>query len=368
MTHILTVEEHGEVLTLWVESGFKDKTLVCFDRHLDFKPVTVIPKGTIASSCRKIPFEDNRLSSYGLDDFLDLAGRLGLVRRLIWVCPSAPKQCLWEHVSWISGYGKQVKNTWKSLPYGARVQLRRMVIEATTLERLSLVGGLDDAVLDIDLDYFCDERGRMEIDPNQWLDEVIGLGLQDQVFALCFSERSGFIPAQSRHLAMALAQGLERPLYSRSCRTELAPRTMDLIARRNQEYLSLDLLIEEELAVLGGPGWSLASVAACRLGEIAQAEICYRKARELGDRARWAAFAIAHAYHRDHNYVKALSWSKLVGGPRADPMWARSRILGTVAALRSGQREIALYLATKLCEAIPLRPEPFELVRLATAQ
>jgi len=375
---LTTFEEHGEALAYQVEKGWRGETVLCFDRHLD---IAVIPPARVArakealeqgasllAQHRDLPFRDDEQYTHGLDDFVYLAAALGTVSRFVWVPPPTPdpEATLWEELSWLPGHGEEVARSWRPTRCGAYTRVGGLQIEVATLDTLQALSLPADVHVDIDLDWFCDERGRGESSVAELNDVLDACGLGENVETLCYSNVSGFLPWSHRYLAEHLAASLGGSLEQDGRPPPLRLQTMDhLTGRAPAHPSSLEKLIDEELAPLGGPGWSLAAVLAARLQELERAEECWQQARDAGDRARWPAYAAACALVQRGAYKEALSWVDRVDGPPDAALWVQSQQLGAVAALRLNADRRAARYASACSERVPFRPEPAKLAAIA---
>ena len=380
MTNKLTTfEEHGEALAYQVEEGWRGETVLCFDRHLD---VAVIPPARIArakealehgasllSQHRDLPFRDDEQYTHGLDDFVYLAAALGTVSRFVWVTPPTPEPeaALWEQLSWLPGHGEEIVRSWRPTPGGARASVGGLQIEVVTLEQLQTLSLPPDVRVDVDLDWFCDERGQGKSSVAELIDALGAAGLRGNLETLCYSNVSGFLPWSHRYLAEELAASLGNTLFRSSRPPPLRLLTMDLLTGRAPPTPSrLEELIDDELGPLGGPGWSLAGVLAARLQKFDRVEECWQRARDGEDRACWPAYAAACALVQGGAYEEALTWVDRVDGHHDSALWVQARQLGAIAALRVGADRRAAGYASACSERVPFRPEPARLAAIAS--
>src|SRR5687768_12616645 len=93
---VLTFEEHSSVLAAWWRLPRRPRTLVYFDAHLDLQHLAAprlrrleecTTAQEIADLAKPHPLSPGQGYSYGVEDFLYPAHRLGLIERVVWVAP-----------------------------------------------------------------------------------------------------------------------------------------------------------------------------------------------------------------------------------------------------------------------------------------
>jgi len=84
-------EEHGEIAALWGSARYPQKSVVCFDRHLDLKPLSDLNREllisragseSIATLNRVLPVRQAP-GAFGLDDLWSAAACVGEVEHLV---------------------------------------------------------------------------------------------------------------------------------------------------------------------------------------------------------------------------------------------------------------------------------------------
>ena len=230
-------DEHASVLTHWFASGVRDRTLICFDAHLDLQRISCSRlerlkacghSGELAQWMKPHHWYPDRnavsnsVYSFSIEDFLYAAKQLGIINRLVWVAP--------PHIPIFD-------------PVGAIEQLRQSDgVDLETLSSLQLVSdpansaywiegvlydlpmvicreeclvSLDlpvNAIVDFDIDYFVElpsERiGRL---PQETVRRVLELDLDFDEITISRSVLSGYTPAGfawiGESIAEAFAQG-----------------------------------------------------------------------------------------------------------------------------------------------------------------
>ncbi|MBH8604924.1 MULTISPECIES: tetratricopeptide repeat protein [unclassified Thermoactinomyces] len=386
---IYTFEEHGEVLAHWHETGYDNETLIYFDRHLDLKKIEKAQMRRIREQGlnrkdlrllnRDIPFRDDDLFAYGLDNFLYATTALNLVKRVIWVYPepkpvsvAALGHVLWDLLSLVPGHGEEVKNTFKVNPHSASAQVAGMQVEITTLRRIHKLGLDPDAKIDIDLDYFYEEKGQIVHGVDEVVETLRREGMGNGEPTMTYSISSGFLPRSCRWLGEAVANKWGCTLRSLSRRRSSqghAEQSMSVIAgKRSLDRALFQRLCQDELQPLEGPGWSLRALLALALSDIAEAERCYQRAVESGDRATWAAYSIGLFHMGRKQYEQAIQWFSRAEGQLVDTIQAHSLSLRALCECKSGQFERSLRTVERCLKELPLRLEAYKVGAVAAGE
>lgn len=212
-------EEHSSVLPHWWRGAARGRTLVYLDAHLDLQWVNPerIRRLEQCRSAEQVAALEKPHDlcpdggfSYGIENFLYPASRLGLIGRLIWVAP--------PHVA--AGYPdravSQLRQMDGLLPeelasfrrVDGRVEGRLLGLDIALcdfrqLEGISLPA---DCALDIDVDYFVKVPGDEPwIDPREVLDALRRLPCAGGQMTISRSVSSGFTPLRYRFLGDYLA-------------------------------------------------------------------------------------------------------------------------------------------------------------------
>lgn len=380
-----TFEEHGEVLAYWHQQGWRNETVVLFDRHLDLKKISpqgveriraAAQQGTLASLNRDVPFRDDGRHPYGLDNFLFGAAALGLISRLIWVypevtplSPAALGRQLWELLSLVPGHGAEVEQTFALSAHSAWACVAGLRVEVTTLRGLRALELPSGSRLDLDLDYFFEGSERPVHSPQEVLEVLHRQGLTARPPTLTYSIASGFMPESFRYLGEAVAGGMGFTLEPLGQRQSHAPRAMERLSRgaplAAEERARL---FAEELEPLGGAGWSVDALLALQSGALSEAEQSYWRARDTGDRASWPAYAIGLHHLQRKDYAQASQWLERAEGERIDTLQVHGLALRTIAACRLQRYEEALALAEQSIALTSLREEPYRVAALCAKQ
>jgi hypothetical protein len=379
---VAIVAEHGEVLAHWARLRYCGETVLSFDRHLDLKVLPPVQlrrieaaaadSDALAALDRDLPFRDDDRFAYGLDSWLYPAVHLGLCRRLIWVVPepvpvpaSALARILWDQLSLLPGHADEVEATFAAGDLSCRAEVGGTIVEVTTLLRLSGLAPRESWRVDIDLDFFCDDAGRPTHAAAAVAATLRELGLAGRLDAVTRSVSSGFLPRELATLAEELAGRLGRRVTFGPTRIGAANSLAALAGFVPLDGDRLRVLAAIELDGLGGPGHGLRALLALRLGDQLQAEASFDRARELGDRADWAAYGLGLARLGERDHAGARMWFARMVGPLTDPLRLRGLLAEALCAQRSGAFDDALKLATVYCELVPLRPEGWRIAGAA---
>ncbi|MGW1590840.1 tetratricopeptide repeat protein [Streptomyces sp. NPDC002386] len=377
--HVDLFEEHGEVAALWSDRPYSGRTVVCFDRHLDLKPLApggaealraaADEGGSPAPLVRRLPVRGVP-GAFGLDDFWSAAAIAAGLTDLVWV-PSWRSSDGWvEHaldaVSLIGTAG---------VPADPRAE--RCCLSVTLCGvRLSVVPPdllvdhlgrhvSTDVVTDIDLDWLVDEHGRSEHGTDELARLVDACG--GELAAMTWSTRSGFLPSEYRTVGADVAARLglsARP----SSYLPATPWPEDLMLRVHQGAGPSGPEVD-------GDGPEAGVVTALRgLAHTAErpgtAEECFERAAAHGYRSSWLAYRIGAARFASGDHRAARSYLREAAAiDPQDTLGAHARIMGARATLRLDGAGAALAEFRALAAELPLRKGVWKTLRvLARAQ
>jgi hypothetical protein len=209
-------EEHASVLPHWLKNGVRDRTLVYLDAHLDLQYLReermqrlracrgAEELAALEKSHRMLPDGD---SSYGIEDFLYAASRLGMIGRLIWVAPPhveiAGPSAVISELEQMDGVTRDEITSFHHTPQGI-LRGRLLGLDLTVcrhgdLSALDLPG---DALVDIDADYFVEVPGdRAWVDPLRVFEYLDGLAIRPPWISIARSVGSGYMPLHLRFVA-----------------------------------------------------------------------------------------------------------------------------------------------------------------------
>ncbi|MBU7597565.1 hypothetical protein JGS22_008000 [Streptomyces sp. P38-E01] len=397
-------EEHGEVAALWPQRIYHGRTVVCFDRHLDLKPLA--PGGAEALRAAASAGEDpaalvRRLpvrgvpGAFGLDDFWTAAAIAGDLKSLVWV-PSWRSHPGWwstatDAVSLIAvrptaPYDATPRDAYDATPRDAYVphdsyddavdpapRARACCLSVTLCGvRLAVVPPdllaehrrrhlRGDVVVDIDLDWLVDEHGRLDHEVDD-LAELVSL-CGGELSAMTWSTRSGFLPAEFRRVGRDVA----RRLGLRTRESSYLPATPwpeDVLLNVHRGVVPPEFTTDSQEPVAEGVAIALRGLAAAAHDPGAAHE-AYERAAAHGYRSSWLAYrtGIAHYLAGDHGSARTRLRRAVEIDP-ADTLAMHARILAARATARIDGPRPALAELSSLARELPLRAGVWRTVRV----
>lgn len=370
--HVDLFEEHGEVAALWPDRPYGGRTVVCFDRHLDLKPLA--PGGAQALRAatdggsspdrlvRRLPIRGVP-GAFGLDDFWSAAAIAAGLTDLVWV-PSWRSFEGWEShaldsVSLIATGG---------VPPEPRTEHCCLTVTLCGV-RLSVVppdlllDHLDrhvhtDVVTDIDLDWLVDEHGRFEHSAEELARLAAACG--GELSAMTWSTRSGFLPPEYRTVGADVA-ALLRLSVRESSFLPATPWPEDLMLRVHQ---GADAPAPEDDGPEPGIAVALHGLAHAQENP-GRAQECFELAAAHGYRSSWLAYRIgaAHFARGDHRTARSYLREAAAIDPQ-DTLGMHARIMGARATLRLDGASAALDEFRSLGDELPLRKGIWKTVRV----
>lgn len=368
-------EEHGEVAALWPQRIYQDRTVVCFDRHLDLKPLTsggaealhglVATNGDPAALVRRLPVRGVP-GAFGLDDFWSAASIAGGLKSLVWV-PS------WRsHPGWRSTATDAVSLiAVDDVPPAPRARecclsvtlcgVRLSVVPPDLLaehRRRHLRG---DVVVDIDLDWLVDEQGKLDHEVSD-LAELVSL-CGGELSAMTWSTRSGFLPAEFRRVGRDVADRLGLRTRESSF-LPATPWPEDVLLNVHRGVLPPDFTTPSDESGAEGVVIALRGLVAAAHDPTA-AETAYEDAAAHGYRSSWLAYrtGISHYQRGDHSAARARLRQAVDIDP-ADTLAMHARILAARATARIDGPGPALTELSSLARELPLRAGVWRTVRV----
>ncbi|MFF4171649.1 tol-pal system YbgF family protein [Streptomyces sp. NPDC001744] len=348
-------EEHGEVVASWTRLGYRAESVVCFDRHLDLKPLTraaaarlTRPGGdrTVEDENRKLPIREVE-GSYGLDDFYAAGATLGLVSGLTWVratreadSPAARRRLL-AALSVIAAEPDVLDTTRFDGRGALYTRVCGLDLAIHTPDTFGATPQDPAARVDLDLDWFADVRTGQDHRP----DELLGLldrhGLRGNVDSMTYSVRSGFLPEARRDLAPLLAGELARGLRQRERDALPLPQATFTALRGAADPVPPERY-ESELAPLGPVGTALLGLLHLHTaGDADRAARCWHEAARAGCRSSWLAYGIGLSHYGRRAFTEAGEWFRRATGERTDTIEVKSAFLAALCTLRNGAYEEA---------------------------
>ncbi|MFE2424030.1 tetratricopeptide repeat protein [Streptomyces hokutonensis] len=374
-------EEHGEVAALWPDRPYHGRTVVCFDRHLDLKPLApggekalrATTDGNVspAELVRRLPVRGVP-GAFGLDDFWSAAAVVAGLTDLVWV-PSWRSYAGWQahavdSVSLIRTGGTPTEPRTDGCCLTVTLcGVRLAVVPPDLLSRHLDRHVHMDVVTDIDLDWLVDEHGRFE-HTAQDLAGLVGV-CGGALAAMTWSTRSGFLPAEYRTVGTDVAARLGlRARESSFLPTTPWPEDLMLHVHRGTAVPGPGPADKE-----GGPEQGIA-VALHGLAQAGlspgRAEECFERAAGYGYRSSWLAYKIGAARYAlgDHRTAREYLREAVRLDPE-DTLGAHARIMGARATLRLEGPAAALSEFRALGAELPLRRGVWKTVRvLASAE
>jgi hypothetical protein len=358
-------EEHGEVVGTWRALGYRDETVVCFDRHLDLKPLDLAATRRLRGARgvdelralnRPLPFREVP-GAYGLDDFFAAGPVLGSVRALWWVMPGAwvgrgaPVRAALEAIARIPADPDTVAHT--RVEAGVlHTRLCGLDLQVHTLASLRARGVPADARVDVDLDWLADGDAPPQHHPRELVDLLRALGCVDRLDSLTWSVRSGFLGAARRPYAAAVADAVARPLAPVAWADAWPVPARCLAALRGEADPPPRAELQAELDPLGPVGVALGGCLAVRAGDVAAAEAAWWRAADAGLRSSWLAHGVGVA-HYDADPARALEWLQRAVGGGLDTLEVHAATLALLCMVRVGRLDDARAGVTALARRHP---------------
>ncbi|MER5930542.1 hypothetical protein [Streptomyces sp. NPDC002054] len=366
--HVDLFEEHGEVAALWPEGRYRDRTVVCFDRHLDLKPLApggeaallraVADGGDPAGLLRRLPVRGVP-GAFGLDDFWSAAAIAGGLTDLVWV-PSWTSHEGWartavDSVSLIATGGAPVFPHTTDCCLTVRLcGVRLAVVPPDLLPRHLAAHVTGDVVADIDLDWLMDEHGRADHSVAELAALVAVCG--GELSAMTWSTRSGFLPQEFRRVGTDVAARLGLNARASSFLPSTPwPEDLLLTVHRGGP------LPEGPAAGPGGPPEAAGVTVALRGLALAAedpggAEEYYGRAAAGGYRSSWLAYKIGIAHYARGGHRTARDWLReAIAVDGRDTLAMHARIMAVRATARLDGSSAALAELQGLAKELPLR-------------
>ncbi|MGW6474441.1 tetratricopeptide repeat protein [Streptomyces nigra] len=364
-------EEHGEVVASWTRLGYRAESVVCFDRHLDLKPLSraATARLTRLTGVRSVEDENRKLpirevdGSYGLDDFYAAGATLGLVSRLTWVratqeadTPAARRRLL-AALSVIAAE-PDVLDATRFDEHGAlHTRVCGLDLAVHTPASFGATAQDPDSRVDLDLDWFADVRTGQEHRPDELLRLLEGHGLLGNVDSMTYSVRSGFLPEARRDLAPLLATELGRGTRQRERDALPLPQATFTALRGTADPVPPERY-EAELEPLGAVGTALLGLLHLHTaGDFDEAGRCWHEAAASGCRSSWLAYGIGLSHYGRRAFTEAGEWFRRATGERTDTIEVKSAFLAALCTLRTGAYEEAYRALLDFARHYPLHAD-----------
>ncbi|MBD2489583.1 tetratricopeptide repeat protein [Aulosira sp. FACHB-615] len=220
----IITEEHSSQLHVWHQLGWKNVTLIYLDEHLDFQyisenHITALKKCQTSAELAQLErpshiFPDDKYS-YGIENFLFAAHRLGIIENLIWVTLT-PKNKLPNSIKYmrkLRGFLQQ-HNAF-TVNDITNIAITEDIATATVFGLKITVCGYEDlkklklpenTFIDIDIDYFIGLPEQYPlVDPENVFACLKSLPINYDTVTLTRSVSSGYMPLRYYFLADYLA-------------------------------------------------------------------------------------------------------------------------------------------------------------------
>ncbi|MCW2504361.1 MAG: hypothetical protein JWO79_2645 [Actinomycetia bacterium] len=376
MTDVLLHEEHGEVVRTWRELGYRGEHVVCFDRHLDLKPLSTrnarlcrAAGDTVDALNRPLPLREAD-GAYGLDDFWSVGPVSGAVSGLTWIPSFVPRgrpgrERLLSTVAYIPAPPSVLDRTRFD---GDRLVTHLCGLDVDICSFETLANPPDDFRIDLDLDWFAEAGAPDEIDPRLFGQELSERGWAGRVDSATFSVRSGFLTDSQRRIGTELLAALGRAGSREPAAERATGPAATLAALQSNTVLAPDRLravCEQELADLGGLGLALEGLL--RLGgtpspeDIVIAEQAWLDATAAGVSSTWLAYRIGLHHFRRRRFEQARLWLDRTLGSLVDPLEGHAWTMAVLCSTRLQEFDDAAVRAHGLSDAFPLNARAAEL-------
>ncbi|ORI13549.1 hypothetical protein [Rhodococcus sp. 1168] len=341
-------EEHGEIIASWDRLGYCGESIVCFDRHLDLKPLSARAAadldaaaqiGELDAQNRRLPIREVE-GSYGLDDFYAAGAALGHVSMLTWVQsydgPDSPQQRrrLLNQVAPIRADRETLLGTSFTDQGALTTTLCGLTLTIATPSMFAAQAPAAATRVDLDLDWFADTVGGIDYEPKDLLALLDIHNLRSRVDSMTYSIRSGFLPESMRYLADTIATELHTSTeqHERDA-IDLPRRTFAALRGGATENTAL---IAAELEPLGPIGLVLRGILAVKSGDVDMATQCWTDAAAARYESSWLAYTIGLQFYAQRNFGAASAWLTRAIGDGVDTVEVKSRFLGALCDVRLG--------------------------------
>lgn len=359
-------EEHGEVVATWRSLGYRRQTVVCFDRHLDLKPLTEAHARQIDAAegvealralNRPLPLREAP-GAYGLDDFFAAGPVLDAVSTLWWVRPGrwpedrARVRAAFDAVARIPA-GPQTMARTRVDDGVLCTHLCGLELQVHTLETLRAHGIPEHARIDVDLDWLADGEAPPQHSVRELIEPLEQLGCVDRLDSLTWSVRSGFLARAMRGMAAEIAEAVGRRLVPVPWDEAWPMPERTFAALRGGAPGCDEAELDDELRPLGALGVALRGCLAVRRGALAEAEAAWTRAADAGVRSSWLAHGIGVGWYSRRS-ERALPWLERAIGAGIDTLEVHASTLALLCLLRLGRTEEARRRVARLVERHPL--------------
>ncbi len=391
MSGAVIFEEHSSVLAHWLGLGVRDATLVYLDAHLDLQ---FIEEARIArlAACGNAGelaqlegfhcLSPERDACYGIEDFLYAAGRLGMLRRVVWVAPphviKGGMGAALGMLTQMEGVAIEDLESFRALPGGV-LEGRLLGLDLTicAIGQLASLALHPPVLVDIDADYFLKVPGdAVWAQPRATLEVVKAVAEPGAALTIARSVGSGFMPQRYRCIADLLAalwEGRQDDAHQwqqvldsggdPAGQFDLLRRLGEFRARGlhcdETELRGLHTQVEREQDLQRRrTAWVSLGLLFAGFGRLAEAEHCHAQSRSGGAGHPELALEIAKLHMQRGAPQRALP---LLERAAADDETRVSAWLHLAeCALAAGQPRQAWELASRAHKAAPAWPLPLQ--------
>lgn len=303
---LLTVDRHCSVLGRWIAEGIRNATLIHIDAHADAAGLTPDEIHSIGSGEAQVTALERDTAFFSQDGVMDLenyvqvAARLGIVRKVIWVRPDfcATNQGRTQVVRSVfreQGLGITAEEWrhWREDRVGVQLRVGGVVWHHCSIEEVRISSG-ERLLVDVDADYFGLE-GSLSPPALQALWRLCG-HRQTALVTLAWSREGGFTTPELRRRLEAWLDGfgpgelqrfsLDETSFPTGCHLRHEDREAyanALYSLRGSGYAQAASLLRPLVGTypkIAGFHYTL-GLAQRRLGELQEAELHFRTAAEL---------------------------------------------------------------------------------------
>lgn len=223
-------EKHSSALVAWRQAEVSERIVVHLDADAD---VDWLPDETVARIAATLPAEmgsfeedpheidSDPLARFGTGNFLYAASRLGILRELVWVVPSATLDTPSGARRLVQDVlmGRTQMATEDDLrsfrPDGPRWRGTLLGIPITICRLADLPAFTEPVLLDVDLDFFTSPSALLPtavptpwIAPREVVAALAARGVRPEIVTISLSSLSGGVPPEARWLAAELYRAL----------------------------------------------------------------------------------------------------------------------------------------------------------------
>ncbi|UKO95892.1 tetratricopeptide repeat protein [Nostoc sp. UHCC 0870] len=355
----IITEEHSSQLHVWHQLGWKNITLIYLDEHLDFQYISknrieALKKCQTSAEIAQLekPYHilPDQGYSYGIEDFLFAAHRLGIIEHLIWVTLT-PKNQLPNSINYIRKLrsflqnhdGFEISDLTSIKITGNTVTTKILGLNLTICgyEDLKNLTFPSNTFIDIDIDYFIGLPEDYPLaDPKNIFDCLKSLPINYDTVTFTRSVNSGYMPLRYRFIADYLAALWRNDLREIEHYQHLY--TLDQQARNNQIELAKKGCLQE-LRIIPNCAATYYLLSLCE-SEPQKAANYERIAGELCPSYRYSVLRsanviISREFQYDTNTIKLLEEKLMLTETDVEEKRLTHYTLGILYSIKSAKEE-----------------------------